>query len=317
MGSLVKSLKSLLSALIVVLGVLALACSSPSNEPVPTSQRAPTPTEAADETPDPDSPTDVRAAIGTIDLAVGPSRFVFALIDQTSQPIRIPLVEATFLFLDATPVVTAAQQNVSFVGWPVGRSGAYVANLTFDQPGRWGLVVSAVDEQGNAFRAQQGFIVRPQSSSVGLGKAAPRSLNKTAGRVEDLAAITTDPSQDPDLYQITLADAIDSGRPTIVTFATPAFCQSATCGPQVDMVSNVKERHKDQANFIHVEVFDNPLEMDGDINKGRLSPLLEVWGLQIEPFTFVIDGQGLVASKFEGFVTEEELEEALVAVLEG
>ncbi len=306
------------AAIVVAVGIVALACSSSVDEPVPTSQpTAPTPAAAVVETPVPGAPTEVRAAIGAIDLAVGPSRFVFALIDPTSQPIRIQKVEATFLFLEATPVETVAQQDVSFVQWPAGRAGAYVTNLTFEQPGRWGLVVSAVDEQGQAFRAQQGFVVRPQSASVGLGRAAPKSANKTAGDVEDLAEITIDPSPDPDLYQLTVADAIDSGRPTIVTFATPAFCQTATCGPQVSIVSNVKERHKDEANFIHIEVFDNPLEMDGDISKGRLAPLLEVWGLQIEPFTFVIDGEGIVASKFEGFVTEEELEEALVAVLGG
>ncbi len=311
------SRKSLVSAVVVFVGVAALACSSSQGEPDPTSQPALTPTAIAAGDPVPGAPTEVRVAIGAIDLAVGPSRFVFALIDQTSEPVRIAEVEATFLFLDANPVVTAAQQNASFVRWPAGRAGAYVTNLTFDQPGRWGLVVSAVDEDGRAYRAQQGFIVRPQSASVGLGKEAPRSRNRTAADVADLAEISTDPSLDPDLYRMTVADAIDSGKPTIVTFATPAFCQTATCGPQVDMVSNVKERHQDEANFIHIEVFDNPLEMDGDISKGRLSPLLEVWGLQVEPFTFVIDGQGLVASKFEGFVTEEELEEALIGVLEG
>ena len=31
-----------------------------------------------------------------------------------------------------------------------------------------------------------------------------------------------------------------------------------------------------------------------------------------EPFTFVIDDEGQIAAKFEGFVTEEELESALL-----
>ena len=42
---------------------------------------------------------------------------------------------------------------------------------------------------------------------------------------------------------------------------------------------------------------------------------MEEWGLQTEPFTFVIDAGGLVAKKFEGFVNEEELESALVDVI--
>ena len=40
------------------------------------------------------------------------------------------------------------------------------------------------------------------------------------------------------------------------------------------------------------------------------------WGLLTEPFTFVVDAGGRVAAKFEGFVTEGELEAALTAVLQ-
>ena len=38
---------------------------------------------------------------------------------------------------------------------------------------------------------------------------------------------------------------------------------------------------------------------------------MEEWGLLSEPYTFILDRKGLVASKFEGFVTEAELEAAL------
>ena len=109
--------------------------------------------------------------------------------------------------------------------------------------------------------------------------------------------------------------AVTSGKPTVITFATPAFCQSATCGPQVDVISAIKDRHKGEANFIHIEVYENPKEMEGDISKGRLSPILTEWGLQSEPFTFVIDSDGLVAANLQGFVTEDEVRVALEAVL--
>ncbi len=120
---------------------------------------------------------------------------------------------------------------------------------------------------------------------------------------------------DLDLDRMTIAEAISGGLPTLVTFATPAFCTSATCGPQVEVVSTIKERYKGRANFIHIEVYDNPHEMEGDVSKGRLSPLLDEWGLRSEPFTFVIDADGLVAAKFEGFATEDELESALQEVI--
>ena len=55
--------------------------------------------------------------------------------------------------------------------------------------------------------------------------------------------------------------------------------------------------------------------MNGDVSKGRLSPLLNTWGLITEPFTFLIDREGLIAAKFEGFVTGQELSRALRSVL--
>ena len=70
------------------------------------------------------------------------------------------------------------------------------------------------------------------------------------------------------------------------------------------------------AEFIHIEVFDNPHLMEGDIANGILSPTLAEWGLVSEPWTFVVDRDGLVQAKFEAFTTRIELVAALIAVLE-
>ncbi|MFQ5874561.1 MAG: TlpA family protein disulfide reductase, partial [Dehalococcoidia bacterium] len=108
--------------------------------------------------------------------------------------------------------------------------------------------------------------------------------------------------------------------PLLVVFSSPAFCTSPNCGPQVDTVSEVKERHRNRTDFIHVEVYDNPHEVQGDLSNGRYSPVVEAWGLtQIEGYlneswTFVLDGEGRITAKFEGFATAEELEEALLQV---
>ena len=109
----------------------------------------------------------------------------------------------------------------------------------------------------------------------------------------------------------TITEAVSSGLPTIVTFSTPGFCQTATCGPQLDVVTRLKNRHRGNANFIHVEVFDNPNEMVGNFDVGRVSKIMGEWGLSSEPWTFVLDRFGRVAWKFEAFVTEAELESAL------
>jgi glutathione peroxidase-family protein len=55
--------------------------------------------------------------------------------------------------------------------------------------------------------------------------------------------------------------------------------------------------------------------MRGDYAKARVSSVFEEWGLKTEPFTFVIDSSGSVSAKFEGFVTTEELSEAIEKAL--
>ena len=286
-----------------LLSAMVVACSG-AVEPSPT----PVPPTAA--------PAGVRVVIASSDPAVGSNRFVFGILDVTSRPVRVPEARATFMYIDVTPLEVRAQAVARFVKWPTGGAGVYVVDdIPFDQPGRWGLVVQVTTEDGTDLVGQAGFVVNALSSSPAIGAAAPRSVNRTAADVADLAELTSAPGPDAELYQISIADAIASDRPTVITFATPAFCQTATCGPQVQVISAIKDRHEGQASFIHVEVYENPDEMRGDLSKGRLSPLMAEWGLQTEPFTFVLDSDGLVSTKFEGFVTVEELEAALEGVL--
>ena len=275
---------------------------------------------ACSSTPEPAEPTPSGAeqlivALGNSDIALGPNRLVFAILEEGVGPVRLPETSASFYYLEATPAELRTETTARFVKWPAGTAGVYVANVTFDDDGRWGLVVAVPDGEGSSRIAQTGFIVKPRSSSPAIGEPAPLSVNKTDQDVTDLSELTTAPVPDPDLYRMTIADAAATGRPTVVTFGTPAYCETATCGPQLDVVSSLKDKYRQRANFIHVEVYDNPNEIEGDLSRAKPSPLLEEWGLVSEPFTFVLDGEGVVAFKYEGFATMEELETGLTAAL--
>ena len=78
----------------------------------------------------------------------------------------------------------------------------------------------------------------------------------------------------------------------------------------------MKSVYGDRANFIHVEVYDNPTEIEGDLSNARLVQAMIDWGLPTEPWTFIMDAEGKVAAKFEAFVTKDELEQALTTVLQ-
>ena len=254
--------------------------------------------------------------VASTDLTVGSNRFVFGVLDSESAPVRVPEAKVTFVYLETAPPQAGPVAMARFVEWPAGRAGVYVADVSYDLPGRWGVIVAATDPDGTLYVGQAGFVVKEQSSSPGIGQPVPATRNKTARDVSDLAEITSSEVPDPDLYEITVAEAIASGLPTVVTFSTPAYCQTATCGPQVEVVASVKEGYAGRANFVHIEVYDNPREIRGDLSRARVSPHMEEWGILTEPFTFVLDRQGLVAHKFEGFVPEGDLGAAVADVLD-
>ena len=118
---------------------------------------------------------------------------------------------------------------------------------------------------------------------------------------------------------MTVAEALISGRPSVIVFASPAFCTSPTCGPQVETVSELRALHPDEADFVHVEVYDNPHEIQGDLTSATYAPALAAWGIDAVPgylnesWVFVLGSDGRIAARFEGYAALGELETALLA----
>ena len=86
-----------------------------------------------------------------------------------------------------------------------------------------------------------------------------------------------------------------------MTFATPKFCASRTCGPVVDVVEEVQRRLDDErVRFIHVEVYE-----DNDPAKGY-NRWMKEWKLPTEPWTFLVGtDRGTIVDRFEGTVSVE------------
>jgi hypothetical protein len=108
---------------------------------------------------------------------------------------------------------------------------------------------------------------------------------------------------------------VTNGRPFVVTFASPAFCTNALCGPQVEVLSALNDRYADQADFVHIDIYDNPHEIRGDLSRAIRNPLLKEWGVETDEWTFIVDGDGNIAAKFESFASESELQAALQTLL--
>jgi hypothetical protein len=121
-----------------------------------------------------------------------------------------------------------------------------------------------------------------------------------------------DDAKHPDrqLYTTTVAQALAAHEPFVVTFATPKFCTSRTCGPVVDVVSYVRKQvGSSGVRFIHVEVFQG-----NDPAKGY-NRWMRQWKLQSEPWSFLVGPDGRIKAKFEGPVSVRELRAAVESML--
>ena len=153
------------------------------------------------------------------------------------------------------------------------------------------------------------------------GAVPPASQTKTLASEGTLKTLTTDYSPDLDLYLVSVDDAIEQPKPAVVVFSSPAFCTTPTCGPQAETLSELQDAHPDAANFIHVEIYDNPHEIQGDLEKAEIAEAVREWGFDRIPhwfnesWTYILDSDGRIHEKFEGYVTLEELEETLQEVL--
>lgn len=295
------TLKILLPGLALLTALASAACVGPTPSPTPTSET---------------TVLTLRPVLGSTDLSVGSNRLVLALLDSRSAPIRATAAELILAFEQGDATSFRDSVEAVFRPWSAGLGGVFTAQIEFDRAGTWLAEISPLDGEFAGEKARLVFTVTEQSATPGLGTPAPASDTRTASDAATLEEVTSDLNPDPDLYAISVADALQSGLPLVVSFSTPGFCSSATCGPQLSVVKQLKDSYSDKANFIHVEIYANPKEMQGDPESAEISPIVDEWGLPTEPYTFVIDAQGRVAAKFEAFVSYHELEEALVPLLE-
>ena len=319
-----------LSAAVFLLATLTAACGADAVEPYKMpldadAQAAPAAPRVKDERPGegplrpdltaliegPVSPSGIQAILGTGDLGVGLSRVGFVLTSPAgfvTEP-GATVFSKYFATADSQGELKEVTQAI-FQQWPYGNRGLFTTWLNLDVAGRWGIDVAVEGPDGSLQKVELSFDVLASPSAPAVGSAAVLSKNKTIADVETLDQLSTGSLQDPDLYQTTIADAVTSDLPTVVVFTSPAFCQNAVCGPQVDVLQELKNEYKGQGNFIHVDFYDNPVEIQGDLSRARLSPAVLEWNLPSIEWTFVIDSEGIVSDRFEAFATFMEVEAA-------
>jgi hypothetical protein len=255
-------------------------------------------------------------------ISVGPSRFLYNVLDSSYRQLAGPDVPSriSFYALERDPDTPVASVAASYLSSGLGR-GLYRAAVDFDCVGVWGAEISIDLPDGTTASERMRFAVQPVGSTPAIGAAAPRSDSPTASTLEEVRRISTDAHPYAPAYTSTVAEAVTSGRPSLIFFATPAFCQTGFCGPTVELVKTVASEYVEAVEVVTVEPYElrmtaNGLQpvLDED---GHLRPVpaaLE-YGIPVEPYLFVVDAQGDIFARFEGIVGGDELRAAIEDVI--
>jgi hypothetical protein len=258
---------------------------------------------------------------------------IFANDSEGLRPVTQGTIDVAFSFLgegDPVPGPTATATFVPVPGSEVagdtpsitsGGSGVYEAeDVSFDRPGLWRVTVT-VEIDGVARELTSDFPVDAESQipAPGMPALATETLtndsNVRPGAIDSMADGGGE-VPDPELHEITIADAIAQGRPALVLFGTPAYCTSRFCGPEVTELQRLAADHPDRAVYIHVEIWKNYRASPQVINEGAADWLYRPdtpLGMT-EPWLYLIGADGTIADRWGPLFDVGEVAAALEAL---
>ena len=237
-----------------------------------------------DRTQIPDAEIAIYAAHGAGGRALGPF------------PARIESMETEPEFVAQT---TADDPDAAQV--------VYVADVPFAQTGEWRLLALIREDDGLLAAVLPSVVVSEHPRIPDTGEPAPSVHTPTAAEVGGDVAVIDTRVPVGTMHEDDLADVLGK-EPVVLLFATPALCVSRVCGPVVDVAEQVKAETGDDVAFIHNEIYENN-------QPPKLREQVRAYGLESEPWLFVIDEDGRVSTRIEGAFGLGELEQAVQKVL--
>jgi hypothetical protein len=265
-------------------------------------------------------PAQLSLGIGASVMRQGANRVPFVVLDKGARPVSNAAVALYTVRSDGSHVrgpyvatetpfgVTAPYLSKTTSADTTSAKAFYVAHIQFHGKPPQGVF---------ALVRMDGRLVAASPSPLGVkGSLAPppdegqRAVpihTLTVHDVKKVSDITTRVPPDTNLLQDDFATVLGH-KPIVLIFATPALCQSRVCGPVVDVAEQVRASFGDKVAFIHQEIY-----KDNQVDKG-LRPQLLKWRLESEPWTFVIDRNGVITARIEGAVSVGELKSLVAKV---
>jgi hypothetical protein len=193
-------------------------------------------------------------------------------------------------------------ERITAVRRDVAPGPYYDFRPVMESPGIYYLRVDGGPADGATFE-----ISAPGTVTVpGRGDRLPPFDTPT---VDDPAGVDPICTREPDpcpFHDVTLTDALASGRQVVYLVGTPAFCATGSCAPALESLIDAQTRFGDTFTFVHAEVY-------ADDTATEVAPAVGAVNLTYEPVLFVTDTGGVVVERLDAVWDTTELVEVLDA----
>ncbi|MPY93407.1 MAG: hypothetical protein GEV08_10165 [Acidimicrobiia bacterium] len=181
----------------------------------------------------------------------------------------------------------------------------YSLRHTFEAPGTYS--VSATLEGQELQRLVR--VVPPEE--VTLVQPGERAIPVATPTTADARGVDPICTREPacPFHEITLADALANGKPTVFLVSTPLFCQTAACGPVLDLLIDAAPQGSGM-NVVHAEVYADAVAT-GNVMRSQLTEAVSAYQLTFEPSLLAIDAAGLVVDRLDFLYDASELQMTL------
>lgn len=260
------------------LALLASACSSDSEESLDTGKLA---------------VLRVSSDLYTTDKK---QRLAFAIFEGST----IASVRQASVTLRSPSGQTQRYKDVQIRNKSIPKQGIFSVNALLNEPGAWQLYTSAGGKE-----IDLAFTVAEQSTAPGLGDDIPTVATPTTHAPLDASLLCTRFEGNCEFHDHSVPELLATSKPFIVLFATPARCQSAYCGPVLELTRSVAKDY--DIDVAHIEIYKD------ETSPEFLDAVLG-WKLPSEPWLFAVDGQGVVKARLDGAFDQSEIDESFALI---
>lgn len=236
------------------------------------------------------------------------ARLVFAVGDARGAPIMEAPDRLTFSVRNAQTGAEVAS-GLEVPSHDAGLPTAYFPMVvTIDEAGFY----EAVSEADGSDLSAAFQVSAPDE--IDIPRAPQPFPSVTTPTTADPAGVDPICTREPPcpLHAVELTTALGK-EPVALLVSTPAFCQTAICGPVLDLFVDAEAEFPD-VTFIHVEVYASAEEVEAEGLQAPLAPAVEALGLPFEPALFLIAADGTIAERIDVVYDQVELRDSLATI---